>query len=117
VVVVGVVVVPPVTGVVVVGVVVVPPVTGVVVVGVVVVPPVTGVVVVGVVVWPPVAGWVEPPPLESQPWSKVTAPAASSTTQPRTRTCTAFRVLVRIASSMVSSVLCILRMHDLNVEQ
>ncbi len=99
---------PPVTGGVVVGIVVWPPVTGGLVVGVVVWPPVTGGLVVGVVVWPPVAGWVVPPPDESQPWSKVIEPATSRATHPRTRACIAFRVLVRIASSIVSSVLRIL---------
>ena len=44
-----------------------------------------------------------PPPEELQPWDKVMAPASSRATEPRMRASVAFRVLVRIATSMVSS--------------
>ena len=47
---------------------------------------------------------LEPPVEESQPWSKGMAPARSKAAEPRVRACINFRVLVRIATSMMSSV-------------
>ena len=51
---------------------------------------------------------LEPPVEESQPWSKGMAPAKSRATEPRVRACINFRVLVRIATSMMSSALRVL---------
>ncbi len=51
---------------------------------------------------------LEPPVAELQPWSKGIAPARSRATEPRARACIAIRVLVRIAASMMWSVLGIL---------
>jgi hypothetical protein len=47
----------------------------------------------------------EPPVAELQPWSNGMVPARSKAAEPRTRANVAFRVLVRIATSMMSSVL------------
>jgi hypothetical protein len=55
----------------------------------------------------------EPPVAEPQPWSKGMVPAKSRATEPRAKACITFRVLVRIATSMMSSVLRILAMRDL----
>ena len=51
---------------------------------------------------------VPPPVAESQPCRSGMVPARSKATEPRTRACVAFLVLVRIAASIVSSLLRIL---------